>query len=247
MIIRNMKQDYYYLCNNQYDPAFDKISGLYRYPWIGNKFVERDYRILILGDSHYAVDEKGNESEEEVKRFKKDKNSTREVINCVINDVCSNESIWTMFRNLIATFTSITPDEVKDLWSKVAFYNFIQEPMKKRDQEPSSEEEQDGWRCFCEVIDIIAPNFCIFIGKRRSQEINAIKNLCTKFTLNEDQDICNRVHPLYGEIETKKGILTQYLIIKHTSSYYSPDAWNRYFRIKRPEIIAQLDSHFIKD
>ena len=241
-----MKIDYFYLCDNHYDSAFDKISGLYRYPWIGSKYDESKCRILILGDSHYAVDENGNESKEEVKNFRKNKFSTREIVNCVINNVCLNESTWTMFRNLIATFTSITPKEVKDLWSKVAFYNFIQEPMKKRDQEPSSEEEQNGWRCFCEVIDIIAPHFCIFIGKRRSQEINTIKNLCTKFTLSEDQDICNRVHPLYGEIVTKKGILTQYLIIKHTSSYYSPDAWYKYLKNKRPEIIAQLDSHFKK-
>ena len=240
-----MKQDYYKLCDNQYDSAFDKISGFYRYPWIGNKYVANNNRILILGDSHYAVDENGNESEAEVKRFKEDKNSTREIVNCVINDVCSNESTWTMFRNLIATFTSYTPEEVKYLWSNIAFYNFIQEPMKKRDQEPSSKEEKEGWRCFCEVIDIIAPRFCIFIGKRRSQEINTIKELCSRFTFFEDKEICNKVHPLYGEIETKRGVLTQYLIIKHTSSYYSPDAWYQYLKNKRPEIIAQLDSHFI--
>ena len=37
-----------------------------------------------------------------------------------------------MYKNLVNTFTSYTPEEVKYLWSKVAFYNFIQELGQER-------------------------------------------------------------------------------------------------------------------
>ena len=154
-----MEQDYYYLCDKQFDKEFDSVETLIRYPWVGNKYAESNYRILILGDSHYATDNDGNPSDEEYANFKSNKESTRGIINSVIDNCCKNESTWPMFRNLINTFTSLTPDEVIHLWSKVAFYNFIQEPMKLVDQVPTSKERRDGWRCYYDVVNILKPDF----------------------------------------------------------------------------------------
>lgn len=239
-----MEQDYLDLCDNQYNDDFDRVNLLGRYPWVGINYSKSDYRVLIIGDSHYTVDDKKNYSEEEYKICKENKDYTREVIRYVINDACERKPTWTMFRNLINTFTSYTPDEVKYLWSKVAFYNFIQEPMKQISQKPTREESRIGWRCFYDVVNILEPDFCVFIGKRSKNEIDTIKTLGGSYNIIKDEDKCNRIYPYYGEIETTEKHKTRYRIIKHTSRYYSPEVWHQYFRNKEPDLIKQLDKNF---
>lgn len=239
-----MEQDYFNLCDRQFDKEFDSVETLKRYPWVGNKYAKSNYRILILGDSHYAVDDDKNPSEDEYNRCNTDKDYTRRVVRCVINDVCDGKPTWTMFRNLINTFTSYTPYEVKHLWSKVAFYNFIQEPMEQINQVPTSKERITGWRCFYDVINILKPDFCLFVGVRSKQEIEMIRSLGGTYTIGDDKEICNKITPCYGEIETKEGNKTRFRIIKHTSRFYSPDEWYQYFCNKEQVVMRQLDRNY---
>ena len=241
-----MEQDYYYLCDTQFDEKFDSVGTLKRYPWVGNKYAESNCRILILGDSHYTIDDDKNPSKEEYNRCNTDKDYTRGVVRCVINDVCEGKPTWTMFRNLINTFTSLTPDEVLHLWSKVAFYNFIQEPMKLVDQVPTSKERRDGWRCFYDVVNILKPDFCLFVGIRSKQEIEMIRSLGGTYTIEDDKEMRNKVTPCYGEIETKEGSKTRFRIIQHTSRFYSPVEWYQYFTNKEEEVVRQLDQNYQK-
>lgn len=236
-----MERDYQFLCDNQFNGDFDKVKSLERFPWVGINYAESKYRVLILGDSHYTVDNKGNYCEEEYDRCNTTKDYTREIVRCVINDVCEGKPTWTMYKNLINTFTSYTPEEVKYLWSKVAFYNFIQEPMKQINQEPTSEEKIVGWQCFYDVVNILKPQFCLFIGKRSEKGIETIRTLGGDFTLFADKEKCDRSIPLYGEIRTKEGYSTKYRIIKHTSRYYSPESWYHYFKEKELDVMHQLD------
>lgn len=239
-----MEQDYKYLCNNCYDREFDSVESLKRYPWVGSQYVDCKCHILIIGDSHYTVDGDKNFCEDEYKRCNSNKDYTREVIRYVINDVCEGKPTWTMYRNLINTITSYTPEEVKFLWSKVAFYNFIQEPMKQIDQEPTSEESRVGWLCFYDIVNILKPDICLFIGIRSRNEIETIQSLNGTYTIVKDVDKCNNTSPYYGEVETKEGNKTRYRIIKHASSYYSPEAWYKYLSKKEPEILIQLDRNY---
>ena len=233
-----------YLCDNRFDMEFDSVEFLRRYPWIGSKYAGSNYRILILGDSHYTFDKDKPKCEDEYERCNENKDYTREIVRCVINDICEGKPTWTMFRNLINTFTSYTPEEVKFLWSKVAFYNFIQEPMKQIDQVPTSEESRIGWRCFYDVVNILKPDFCLFIGIRSNREIEMIQSLGGTYKITKDEVKCNNTIPLVGEIETKEGNKTKFRIIKHTSSYYSPAAWYQYIYNKEPVLIRMLDKNY---
>lgn len=239
-----MKQDYMYLCDNRFDMEFDSVEFLRRYPWIGSKYAGSNYRILILGDSHYTIDKDKPKCEDEYKRCNENKDYTREIVRCVINDICEGKPTWTMFRNLINTFTSYTPEDVKHLWSKIAFYNFIQEPMKQINQVPTSEESRIGWRCFYDVVNILKPDFCLFIGIRSNREIEMIQSLGGTYKITKDEVKCNNTIPLIGEIETKEGNKTKFRIIKHTSSYYSPAAWYQYIYNKEPVLIRMLDKNY---
>ena len=239
-----MENNFLNLCSKRFDADFDEIALLERYPWVGSQYVDCKCHILIIGDSHYTVDGDKNFCEDEYKRCNSNKDYTREVIRYVINDVCEGKPTWTMYRNLINTITSYTPEEVKFLWSKVAFYNFIQEPMKQIDQVPTSEESRIGWRCFYDVVNILKPDFCLFIGIRSNREIEMIQSLGGTYKITKDEVKCNNTIPLVGEIETKEGNKTKFRIIKHTSSYYSPAAWYQYICNKEPELMRQLDKNF---
>lgn len=113
-----MEQDFFNLCDRQFDAAFDQIEGLARYPWVGSKFANSKCCPLIIGDSHYAVDDNGNFSSEALKEIK-DKDSTRGVVNCVIKDKCKGETTWKMYEELLKIFLEISPENVKDFWSKI--------------------------------------------------------------------------------------------------------------------------------
>lgn len=233
----------YNLCDCFFDSQFDKVELLKRYPWIGRDFSKTDCRILILGDSHYATDSNGEFSPDEYVIFCHDKESTRDVVNCVIKNVCRGESTWKMFKNLLETFNSFTSDGVMSFWPKVAFYNFIQEPMKEKNQVPTTRERIEGWKCFCDVVDIIKPSFCLFIGMRSKYKIDTIKKIGGLYSILSEQDSCNGVNPIFGCVKTPKGTETKIRIIRHTSRYYSPNVWYQYLYDKEKKIVLQLDAH----
>lgn len=239
-----MEKDYSYLCDKSYDKDFNKVKLLGRYPWVGKDYKNSHYHVLILGDSHYAVDFKGNFCPKEYLNFINNYDSTRDIVSCVIKDVINKESTWTMYRNLINTFTSYTPDEVKYLWSNVAFYNFIQRPMEEIHQKPSKGDNIKAWVCFHEIINILKPNFCLFFGKRSEDEIDILETLGSHYTKKND-DVCNKTTPIIGEIETKQGAKTRFRIIQH-SAYrgYSPAAWYRYLCNKEIECMIQVDRNY---
>lgn len=236
-----MEQEYYYLCDRQFDKEFDKIALLERYPWVGRDFAKSSCRPLILGDSHYATDDDGNPSDEEYTNFKSNKESTRGVINSVINNYCTNESTWPMFRNMLATFVTPSPDNVIKFWSKVAFYNFIQEPMKHKDEKPSDNYIADGWRCLAGVIEVLQPTSILIIGVRNdccSDKLNGKGIRLEDFKNDKDYRI-NGCEPRIGNIIYGDNIIP-ITLIKHTSQGYSCDLWREYLEERDSKMMDYL-------
>ena len=67
--------------DKQFDLLFDKVSDLIHYPWIGCNFASAQKRVIIMGDSHYTVDDKGEFCKEEYEHCVSDKDYTRGIIN----------------------------------------------------------------------------------------------------------------------------------------------------------------------
>lgn len=145
-----MSEKYFNLCDTQFDCVFDKIELLKRYPWVGCNFAGSKCRPLIIGDSHYAT------SQEAKKEFD-DKKSTRWIVDSMINNKCNGELSHSMFEGLLKTFIKSTPENVKDFWSKIAFYNFVQEIMDKSSAKPTANQKKDGWMCLVDVVKALHP------------------------------------------------------------------------------------------
>lgn len=230
-----MKNNYLHLCDKNYNSEFDNINLLLRYPWVGVKYTSSKYRVLLLGDSHYATNEDGSHSTEEEIRFITDKESTRETINCAINNFCEQGSSWNMFNGLLRTFTNTTPESVKTFFGKVAFYNFIQEPMKYRNSKPTAKQKREGWQCLAKVVEILTPDYIIFIGTRNWYGLEHQKLGELKW---EGIKISN-CEPATGSIYTSIGNIPLALI-HHTSQGYNPLLWRNYLNEKAPKIVSFL-------
>ncbi len=228
-----MEKSFFNLCDRQYDKEFDKNTLLERYPWVGCNFAKSSCRPLILGDSHYATDDDALE-------YLKDKDSTRDVINTVIANKCEGENTWNMFEGLLKTFIDVSPDNVKDFWSKVAFYNFIQEPMKKADEIPSDEDKGKGWECLAGVIKVLHPTSILIVGVRNdccSHRINGEEIKLEEF--KDDIKKTNNCAPRIGNIKFGNDVIPL-TMIKHTSQGYSYDEWKKYLRIRDSQMMDYL-------
>lgn len=234
-----MEQDYLYLCDRQFDAAFDKIDGLARYPWVGSKFANSDCRPLILGESHYATD--GKEFSQEALEEFKDKASTRGVVNCVIKDKCKGETTWNMYEGLLKTFMDVSPENVKDFWPRITFYNFIQSIMKNPDAKPTYEDIREGWRCLAGAIRVLKPTSVLIIGVRNDNGSDALngKDIRLEDFKDDKDNIINACYPRTGNIIMLNEIIPLTLI-KHTSQGYSPDLWREYLEKRDPQMMAYL-------
>ena len=232
-----MGNNFLNLCSEQYDDDFDEIALLERYPWVGVNYYSCNCHVLIIGDSHYAIDNDGSFSQEPYDDFKNDKYSTRGIVTCAIKD--SNS--WSMFNGLHRLFQVNSRDNRIYFWSNVAFYNFIQEPMRAKNGRPSPEHFAVAWRCLPYIIDILKPDFCLFIGKRSWMSNSSIKQEGGSCHLyNDNNTKIDRCIPWLAVITTKKGIKVNAIAIHHTSRYFSHNKWNAYLKMKVPEVTSNL-------
>ena len=236
-----MEQDYFNLCDNHFNSEFDNVKSLGRYPWVGINFSRNDHRVLILGDSHYATDENGEFCQKEYDNFVNNKESTRNIVNCVINNVCNGETTWSMFDGLLKTIIDVSPDNVKDFWSKVAFYNFIQEPMKSVNARPRAKDKKIGWHCLAEVAKIIHPTFILIVGIRNWYGMHVLDemNIGHELTWDKENSI-SRTIPAFGRIFFPNEEIPL-AIIHHTSQGYNVNNWREYLHHVVPNVMSFLE------
>ena len=222
------------LCDKKFDEEFDKISLLKRYPWVGVNYASSKCRVLILGDSHYAQEEDGKFSQEEYDVSQQDKNYTRGIINCVISDIHKNESTWKMYNGLLNTFidTDISPENVNGFWSKVAFYNFIQETMRCSSDKPSGENKKEGWKCLVEVAKVLNPDQIIMFGIRNwwGLEYQQLGKL------NRSNEKISNCEPATGHLN----INIPLTIIHHSAQGYNSSAWREYLQENATQAMEYL-------
>ena len=236
-----MEKSYYHLSDNQFNEAFDKVKLLARYPWVGSNYAKKDYRILIIGDSHYAVVD-GKPSQLAYDEFM-DKNSTKGVVNTVINNYYAKDRKFSMFRGLLNTFNKTTPEDVASFFSNVAFYNFVQKVMRFPDQEPSDDDFAEAWECFYDLIDVLKPHFCLFVGVRSDTNICRIKALGGCYEIKDDVEKIDGTRPRYGRVGKSAESNIPFMAIKHTSKYFSPDKWRKYLMDKEPHLKSFMDAN----
>jgi hypothetical protein len=156
------QEDERYNNNTTFDSQLKNLiesEKLRWFPWVGSEYGKNNTRILIIGESHYAPEKNYNEEMEY-------KEKTRETI----GQLLCREWTTNFFKNIPKIFfgdieTGIITDVF--LWHNVAFYNLIQKPMKISEtniERPSDEDFSKSLKVFEEVVKILNPTHCIFMG-----------------------------------------------------------------------------------
>lgn len=151
----------------EYDAAFTLTPGLTWLPWVGQRYSERPLqkRLLVVGESHYYNGETPEEREANRAKWLIYPNYTREVVSeSLVNYEWTTRTLDTLPKLLFKT----ADIDRHRLWGASAYYNIIQRMMDyKQDGSPERPTWDDyvrGWKVFAEVVSIIQPSHCLFIG-----------------------------------------------------------------------------------
>ena len=210
-----------------HDPHLEKIQDLKWLPWIGIDYFNSEPRILIVGESHYLLPEDNpyyEKNKDEVNSPEKD--FTRNVVQTFCID---HKKVQPMFDNLNRCLfgkrdmKKITLDMRKAKWQQLAFYNFVQRPMENNQKRPTGEDLENGWKVFAELIKILQPTECIFIG------VAAADSSYNPYKCRHGKEKVGNVVPRLFSVKIEEQTC-QCIAIKHTSHHFSWKKWREYLK-----------------
>jgi len=111
-------------------------------PWVGDSYGDESAfgtPVMVLGESHYTEKDREPSS------------LTSDVMRLVIKG-----AKWNFYTRVLQTFVSKHPVDPRSFWHSVAFYNFIQIPIKKGSR-PMKQMWLDAEQPFCEVLEWLDP------------------------------------------------------------------------------------------
>lgn len=138
-----------------YDNDLLKIEGLRWLPYIGDLYDRQSKKILIVGESHYE----SNDPKDKLAQMIGDKKYTRNIIKVwamhlldiaeiLVPGKLKSLTKQSMFANLHRALGADNDNSTK-LWNNLAFYNFVQRPMKDGTKNrPTNTDFTDGWNVF---------------------------------------------------------------------------------------------------
>jgi len=136
-------------------------------PYIGSEYEK--YKVLIVGESHYLGEDDDREKVKDFKKWLTDKNEIKlikpEYINtrCVVKEHCNNKNKQPFFSMIKKEIIN-----VENFWNKVSFMNFFIVPSinGSRGIEVSKDIEEKSLENFENVLDVIKPNYILFLSKK---------------------------------------------------------------------------------
>jgi len=210
------------------DKALEKINGLKWIPWVGNQynFIEIDSKMLIVGESHYH-----DNTKQSIENHNSP-NLTREVIEemAIGRDYYETR----IFQNFHKALFRNDEFNSSVFWNLVSFYNFIQRPMNSNKERPSDDDYYNGWLSFVEVVKILKPKTCLFIGNSAANYLDhaLYKNSDYSSQGVKWEDCISNAYAKSAILSDKEGNCINLIFIRHTSQMFSWDKWNTYLRKK---------------
>ena len=245
-----------------YDAEFQRITlnGLSWLPWVGNQYEKSIDRLLIVGESHYTNAKDETSVAESKQSWSSNKHSTREVI--AEYPLIGYEAGWKnnagrancpTFDNLHRMFlqTALLDSNDKDkrsrFWREVAYYNFVQKMMDygadRPKERPDYNDFYNGWRLWIEVVKIIKPKYCVFLGVSASNSFNqAMRDLGVEYRPVEWGEPLNRVYLRKNAAIIIDGEEIKIFFTQHPSNYLSWDLWHKYLSSMIPEVVNRLNT-----
>jgi hypothetical protein len=150
-----------------YDARLVK-EGVAFLPWIGEEYEKgwHGRKVLVLGESHYST---WTDADRERREHSCGPTFTRECVDEVVRRVDGARLFRSLEQALLneERLDGWAPNGGSPLWSRLAFYNFVQSPVDGGARvSPTSRQFQESFGAFKAVIDAIAPQRVIVCGMR---------------------------------------------------------------------------------
>ncbi len=211
--------------NTTLDNKFLEIKGLKWLPWVGNNYLvqECNPRMLIVGESHY------HDNSQQSKDNHEDTTFTRKII----KELAIDRHYWgtKIFPNLHKALFRNDRFNTTTFWNEVSFYNFIQRPMNTNKDRPINSDFYNGWLCFFEIIKILQPKTCLFIGTSAANHlVNLIEETGYTCTGVKWDEFISNAYAKSATITDSQNKSTKFIFIRHTSQMFSWNQWNKYLQ-----------------
>lgn len=237
--------DYKKLLDLTYDSSFDRVPCLLWRPWVGLNFQKQEpgRKLLLVGESHYADD---NEQTDEV------------IIKRGLNKEFTRQKVWEygasgegnripFFDNIPRLFIGSGNYKRFEFWQDVVFYNFIQKVLRygKPPERPRQNDFLTGGRVFYDILGLIKPDYCIFLGSGARCGLSNLKKEdvfpISEVTRGERIGRCYAYHTKI-KIEEKTIPVS---FVKHPSKFFPSSAWHEYLLRQHPTEIAEIKKIYI--
>lgn len=208
----------------RHDDAFVKIEKLTWLPWVGKHLCERsgNTRLLVVGESHYYTN---NNPEQTCAAYLKDRETTREM---VLD--CHRLGTTRTLRNLPKMLFGTSEMELSKFWAAIAYFNMVQRPLDHsgtQGERPTTKDISEGWDVFKEVVALINPTHCLFMGVQAAKHLS----LCDV----RPTQLVGRTWAREGDFGTMKLIFVQ-----HPGRYFSWRRWHDYLQTQHPDLTGWL-------
>lgn len=221
-----------------FDSQIEKIPGLYWKPWIGRDFNNSEYRLLIVGESHYIS---AQNEDEYVKKYVESKNSQSLTRDCIYESAILQDWFNNTYENTHKTLLRTNTFDREALWKNLAFYNFIPRTMDYRKRErPNYVDFYNSWETFIHLLETINPTAVLFIGVEASNSFNmAMEALNIPFKGAKWETRIGNTYSRTASL-SQNGTDIPLIFIQHASQYFSWSKWSEYFEYKLPKYFCHL-------
>lgn len=226
------------ILDQSFDFEFDKIKNLTWFPWVGKDYKDAPYKVLIIGESLYATNEKEYDKEAD-EAFKQDKNTIRELSD---NAIKGNGKKFYLNQSplFIGKYGGLN-----QLYAKIAFYDFIQRPAHAVSGDIKNPDFMNGWKCWYELVKVLQPDICIFCGlsiKKQFPEFSQQLGVDPQWKDIKESDFYNlgkRIFPIKGCFVIEDHEINM-LFIQHPSRMTDITQWHDFLKQQIPEAIEWL-------
>lgn len=231
------------------DSSFDKhllnIGGLTWLPWIGKDFKKNSRRLLIVGESHYALSDNDEDYQKRFRKATDNKTFTRE---CIYESPVCGDWRNNTFDNIHRVLLRSNDFDKELFWEQVVFYNFIPRLMDYRVKErPTWVDFYSSWKTFIELIKILNPTDCVFIGVSASNSFNqAMDELRIKYEPVKWLEGIGTAYARTAKLNLNENNI-KLSFIQHASQMFSWSKWNIFLARENKETLTFLKTKVFKE
>lgn len=227
------------------DKTFTTLSGLIWLPWVGPKYLTRPTksRLLVVGESHYAKPASPDQLARVLQDHIESVTYTREVVSESLVDGDWTTPTLTALPKLI---TGASDFDRERLWADTSYYNFVQRMMHYNreggPERPAWDDYVAGWATFVDVVRLLRPSHCLFLGLAAVHSFNYAMNHTAgiEHTDIECTEYVGRAQARKASV-TVDGHTTELIFVQHPGKYFSWSRWHGYLATRHAQLTNWID------